>query len=166
MFGYVAYMKDVRPHLAKLDPRGLKVVFIGYEPGSKAYRFYDPAEGRAHVLRDVIFDESTFWQWNNVLEVDHNSNQFTMEYLVTEPEGGAQHQEPLPPPAAAPPELVEFATPRTVDSMLYVDHDDGVVARYRRMEDLLGRGEPPGLAVRQLEQEVESGGHTARDTEP
>ena len=27
-------------------------------------------------------------------------------------------------------------------------------ARYRRMEDLLGRGEPPGLAARQLEEEV------------
>ena len=44
-------------------------------------------------------------------------------------------------------------------------------ARYRRMEDLLGRGEPLGLAARQLEEEVgeqdvESGGHAARDTEP
>ena len=49
------------PHLAKLDPRELKVVFIGYEPGSKTYRFYDRAEGRAHVSRDVICDERTFW---------------------------------------------------------------------------------------------------------
>jgi len=44
-------------------------------------------------------------------------------------------------------------------------------ARYRKMEDLLGGGEPPGLAARQLEEEVaeqdvESGGHAARDTEP
>ena len=44
-------------------------------------------------------------------------------------------------------------------------------AKYRKMEDLLGRGEPPGLAARQLEEEaaeqdVESGGHAARDTEP
>ena len=94
-----------------------------------------------------------------------------MECLVTESEGGggAHLQEPLPPPTVAPPEPVEFATPRTADSMLDADHDDGLVARYRRMEDLLGRGEPPRLAARQLEQEVpevESGGHTARDTEP
>ena len=53
-------MKDARPHLTKLDPRGLKVIFIGYEPRSKAYRLYDLAEGRAHMSRDVIFDESTF----------------------------------------------------------------------------------------------------------
>ena len=138
----------------------------------KAYRFYDPAEGRAHMSRDVIFDESTFWQWNDMIEVDHNSNQFTVEYLITESEeGGAQHQEPLPTPAAAPLEPVEFTTPRIADSTLDVDHDDGLVVRYRRMEDLLGRGEPPGLAARQLEEEVveqdvESGGHAARDTEP
>ena len=61
VFGCVAYMKVARPHLAKLDPRGLKVVFIGYEPGRKAYKLYDPTGGRAHASRDVIFDESTFW---------------------------------------------------------------------------------------------------------
>ena len=36
VFGCVAYMKVARPHLAKLDPRGMKVIFIGYEPRSKA----------------------------------------------------------------------------------------------------------------------------------
>ena len=38
-------MKDVPPDLAKLNPRGLKVVLIGYEPRSKAYKFYDPVRG-------------------------------------------------------------------------------------------------------------------------
>ena len=61
VFGCVVYMKVAHPNLAKLDPRGLKVVFIGYKPGSKTYRLYDPAKGRAQVSRDVIFDESTFW---------------------------------------------------------------------------------------------------------
>ena len=45
VFGCIAYMKVARPHLAKLNPRGLKFVFISYEPGSKAYRLYDPAGG-------------------------------------------------------------------------------------------------------------------------
>ena len=42
VFGCVAYIKRLRPHLTKLDDRGQKVVFIGYQSGSKAYRFYDP----------------------------------------------------------------------------------------------------------------------------
>ena len=84
MFDCVAYMKVTRSHLAKIDPKGLKVVFIDYELGSKVYRLYDPIGGRAHVSRDVIFDEDTFWQWNDVIEADHNPNQFRVEYLVTE----------------------------------------------------------------------------------
>ena len=105
---------------------------------------------------DVVFDESTFWQWNDMIEADRNPNQFTVEYLVTEPEeGGAQHQETSPPPAGAPPEPVEFATPRTADSTLDADHDTDLEARYRRMDDLVGGGEPPGLAALELEEVAE-----------
>ena len=102
-------------------------------------------------------------------EVDQNPKQFTVEYLVTKlGEGGAQHQAlSLPPivalgtrtptPAAtheAPPEPMAFATPRTADSTLGADHDDFLAARYRKIEDLLGEGEPLGLATRELEEEV------------
>ena len=38
-FGCVAYIKVTKPHLKKLDDRGTPVVFIGYEPGTKAWRF-------------------------------------------------------------------------------------------------------------------------------
>jgi hypothetical protein len=60
VFGCIAYMKITCPHLAKLDDRGLKMVFIGYEPRSKAYRLYNPADGQVHVSRDVIFNKNTF----------------------------------------------------------------------------------------------------------
>ena len=91
-----------------------------------------------------------------MIEADHNPNQFTVEYLVTEPEeGGALHQEPSSSPTGAPPEPMEFAIPRTANSMLDVDHDDDLVARYRRMDDLVGGGEPPGLAARELEEVAE-----------
>ena len=58
VFVCVAYMKVVHPHLAKLDPRGMKVIVIGYEPGSNAYRLYDSARERAHVSRDVHHRDS------------------------------------------------------------------------------------------------------------
>ena len=35
---------------------------------------------------------------------------------------------------------------------LDADHDDGLVAKYQRMEDLLGGGEPSELAARELEE--------------
>jgi hypothetical protein len=61
VFGCVAYIKNVRPHLGKLDDRGRKVVFIGYQDGAKAYRFYDPVAERVHVSRDTVFNEGARW---------------------------------------------------------------------------------------------------------
>jgi hypothetical protein len=60
VFDCIAYMKITRPHLAKMDDRGLKTVFISYEPGSKAYHLYNLADGRVHFSRDAIFDEIMF----------------------------------------------------------------------------------------------------------
>ena len=57
-FGCIAHVKVTRPHAAKLDDRSMKMVFLGYEPGSKGYRVYDPVSGRLHVSRDVVFDET------------------------------------------------------------------------------------------------------------
>ena len=50
---------------------------------------------------------------------------------------------------------MEFATPRTADSTLDADHDADLEAMYQRMDDLVGGGEPPGLATRELEEVVE-----------
>jgi transposase InsO family protein len=61
VFGCVAYIKNVHPHLGKLDDRGCKVVFIGYQDGAKAYHFYDPVAERVHVSRDVVFNEGACW---------------------------------------------------------------------------------------------------------
>jgi hypothetical protein len=56
-FGCVAHVKQRSKRLGKLDDRSKPMVFIRYEPGSKAWRFYDPVTKRVHVSRDVIFEE-------------------------------------------------------------------------------------------------------------
>jgi hypothetical protein len=60
-FGCVAYIKETKPHLAKLDAHGKKAVFIAYEAGSKAYRVFDPVNNKVHVSRDIVFNENMFW---------------------------------------------------------------------------------------------------------
>ena len=57
-FGYVAHVKVTTPSPKKLDDRSKRMVFVGYEPGSKAYRVYDPVTRRVHISRDIIFDET------------------------------------------------------------------------------------------------------------
>jgi hypothetical protein len=60
-FECVVYTKVTRPHQAMFEDHGRKGIFISYETGSKAYHVYDPMEGHVHELRDIVFDESTFW---------------------------------------------------------------------------------------------------------
>lgn len=57
VFGCVGHVKMAHPHLKKLDDRSSRMVFIGYETGSKVYMMYDPTSKRVHISRDVIFDE-------------------------------------------------------------------------------------------------------------
>lgn len=57
VFGCVGYAKVNAPHLKKLDDRSRALVHLGTEPGSKAYRLYDPTSRRIVVSRNVIFEE-------------------------------------------------------------------------------------------------------------
>jgi len=52
---YIHIPKDKRK---KLDPSGMKRIFVGYSNSSKAYRIYMKDGHHIEVSRDVIFDES------------------------------------------------------------------------------------------------------------
>jgi hypothetical protein len=134
--GCVAYIKESKLHLAKLDACGKKVVFIGYEAGCKAYRVFDLEQNKVHVSRDIVFDENMLWKWDADGLEEQAEHPYTVKYLIKEPEhaavdahsdGGsvAPLEEPgAPSPAASPgPAPVVFATPPTVDNNL--DADEG-----------------------------------------
>lgn len=64
VFGCVCYARNETPHLRKLDDRARAAVHLGIEPGTKAYRLYNPTSRKILVSRDVIFDEEKSWKWN------------------------------------------------------------------------------------------------------
>ena len=64
-FGCVAHVKHVGPGLNKLSDRSSKMVFIGYESGTKEHELYDPSVGRLVISRDIIFEENQAWDWTN-----------------------------------------------------------------------------------------------------
>ncbi|KAK3040300.1 hypothetical protein RJ639_028215 [Escallonia herrerae] len=57
IFGSTCFVRDVRPHLTKLDPKALKCVFLGYSRFQKGYRCYSPDLHRYLVSTDVVFSE-------------------------------------------------------------------------------------------------------------
>jgi hypothetical protein len=97
--GCIGHVKATRPHLKKLDDRSSLMIFVGYESGSKAWRFFDPSSGRVTVSRDVVFDEAGQWEWH-----DHDDSYgdrdepFVIEYVPTEPDDIAGER--AHPPAA------------------------------------------------------------------
>ncbi|KAL8161831.1 hypothetical protein V2J09_013320 [Rumex salicifolius] len=64
VFGCVAHIKVVTPHIPKLADKSVQAVLLGYEEGSKAYRLLDPRRNKVMVSRDVIFEEEKSWCWS------------------------------------------------------------------------------------------------------
>ena len=65
VFGCIGYARTEAVGRKKLDDRSRSLVHLGTEPGSKAYRLFDPTTRRIIISRDVVFDESKGWSWCN-----------------------------------------------------------------------------------------------------
>lgn len=76
VFGCIAHMKVPSVHTKKLDDRSITVINLGKEPGSKAYRLYDPLKRRVYVSRDVVFDEMKCWSWDKHEDREENRSDF------------------------------------------------------------------------------------------
>nr|GEW45238.1 retrovirus-related Pol polyprotein from transposon TNT 1-94 [Tanacetum cinerariifolium] len=67
VFGCIAYAKVSSQRLTKLDDRSTKMVYLGNEQSSKAYRLFDPTTQRVCVSRDVKFKEDETWDWQDYM---------------------------------------------------------------------------------------------------
>jgi hypothetical protein len=185
-FGCVVFANNTKSNLKKLD-RGKKMVFVGYEPRSAAYRCYDLESKRVHISRDVIFDEEASWEWSSIVGATDES-EFSIEgeiesilVVVTEAKlqdtPGCESAEKLGQAAGGAPEYqadqgflgTPISTLRAPDDggvdrdtheveghldtpascNLDADHNDAPL-RFRKMNDILGSGSPPGRAVRDV----------------
>jgi hypothetical protein len=84
-FGCTASVKLVGPHQHKLADRSRKMVFLGYETGTKGYRFYDPTTSKLVVSRDVVFNENQPWNWTNAdSSADQQPGSFIVHYELSD----------------------------------------------------------------------------------
>src|SRR5215469_13750901 len=54
-FGATIYAHIPDAQRQKLDPKARECQFIGYKPGAKAYRCWNPSARKVIISRDVIF---------------------------------------------------------------------------------------------------------------
>ncbi|CAH9128156.1 unnamed protein product, partial [Cuscuta epithymum] len=84
IFGCTCFVRDVNPHLTKLDPKSLKCIFLGYSRAQKGYRCFCPSTGRYLVSIDASFHENT--PFSSSKEDIHESNDDILIYTMTIPE--------------------------------------------------------------------------------
>lgn len=81
VFGCLGYAKVDKPHLRKVDDHTRTLVHLGTEPGSKAYRLFDPMYREIIVSRDVVFDENKRWNWrSSTNETSNESGIFKLSF--------------------------------------------------------------------------------------
>jgi hypothetical protein len=64
VFGCIAHVHVPDVKRKKLDDKSIKCVLLGLSEESKAYKLYNPIDRKIIVSRDVIFEESKGWNWN------------------------------------------------------------------------------------------------------
>ncbi|KAL8103772.1 hypothetical protein AgCh_028101 [Apium graveolens] len=64
IFGCITYAHIPDQKRKKLDDKGEKCIFTGYDKRSKAYRLYNPLTKKLIISRDVEFDEPDYWRWS------------------------------------------------------------------------------------------------------
>ncbi|XP_074369126.1 uncharacterized protein LOC141709860 [Apium graveolens] len=64
IFGCISYAHVPDQKRKKLDDKGDKCIFTGYDKRSKAYRLHNPLTKNLIISRDVEFDESDYWRWS------------------------------------------------------------------------------------------------------
>nr|GEV11323.1 zinc finger, CCHC-type [Tanacetum cinerariifolium] len=84
VFGCKAYAKVTKPHLKKLDDRSKELVYLGTQPGSKAYQLFDPVTKDMVVSRDVKFKEDEGWDWQGYLDNINPSKPEWRDFIISE----------------------------------------------------------------------------------
>ena len=60
VFGCLAWVHILKKRRHKLQPKSKAMIFVGYEPGSKGYQFWDAAQQHFEISHDVKFKETCF----------------------------------------------------------------------------------------------------------
>ena len=166
-FGCMVHVKIAGPHLKKLDDHSRPMTFVGYEPGSKAYRVYDPTACRVHISRDAVFDEEARWEWGADTTTS-SDGEFMIQYTTVGHPKVTTTLQPQPQEDAAGPSTpastktmpaltlkITFASPPGIaEEDLDAEHEDDAPLRFRTIENILGPATNPGIVQRDQEEDL------------
>lgn len=153
VFGCVGYAHVPEVKRTKLDDRSVKCVMIGYSSESKAYKMFDPIEKKAHISRDVIFEEEKKWNWDENYMADQSIElEWEDEYECHENENEGEEIEPeepeeVPDQTENPPSPTQAATVGTIATTSRVRRPPVWADDYTSGEDLSDIGDEANMAM-------------------
>jgi len=65
VFGSIAYAFIPSQSRDKFDEKGEKLIFIVYSDELKGFRLFNPKKDQLLLSKDVIFDETAAWKWED-----------------------------------------------------------------------------------------------------
>ena len=84
IFGCTCFVRDVRPHVSKLDPKSLKCIFLGYSRVQKGYRCYCPCLRNYLVSTYVTFLENILFS-QDVIHTSQEKDDDLLVYTLVSP---------------------------------------------------------------------------------
>ena len=84
VFWCTCFVRDVRQHVSKLDPKSLKCIFLGYSRVQKGYRCYCPGLRKYLVSVDVTFLKNTLFS-QDPIHTSQGKNDDFLIYTLTSP---------------------------------------------------------------------------------
>ncbi|KAK4258396.1 hypothetical protein QN277_007851 [Acacia crassicarpa] len=136
IFGCIAYAHIPDQKRKKLDDKGEKCIFIGYEQRSKAYRLYNPLTKKVVISRDVEFDEANYWKWSD--EERRVEGLFFKDDVDSKDQTVEADNDETPPPSPNP------TTPAPTSSTTSSSSSNlgGVPAKMRSLSDIYDATDP------------------------
>lgn len=136
-------MKIPAVHMTKLDDKSRPVVHFDREPGTKAYRLFDPIANSIHISRDVIFNEKEAWIWTpQNTHTTAKPEQFTIELLESDhsntPPSPLEEFSASTPQSVTQTSLQDIPQTDAADTVISSVSSDGIDQphRFRRLEDI------------------------------
>nr|GEW12939.1 ribonuclease H-like domain, reverse transcriptase, RNA-dependent DNA polymerase [Tanacetum cinerariifolium] len=93
VFRCIAYAKVPSQRLRKLDDRSIRMVYLGNEQGSKAYRLFDPTTQKICVSRDVKFKENKTWYGKEYISEHINGEPEWTDFKIENLEVTSEHHD-------------------------------------------------------------------------
>ena len=107
MFRYTCFVRDVRPHVSKLDPKSLKCIFLRYSRVQKEYRCYCLTLRRYFMSTDVTFFETTPFSLSSLV-TSQEEDEDLLVYTIASPTPPA----PTPAPILVKPPITQVYSRR------------------------------------------------------